>query len=180
MKKTVVIYKSTYGSTKKYAQWLAEELACDLFERTLFKKEQFSHYDTIIYGGGLYASGISGVDLLSKNFDLIKDKKIILFTCGLTDPNNVQIVQGIRDNINKVFNEEKLSQMNIFHLRGAMNYPKLSFVHKSLMNVLCKMLSKKDDSTLRAEDKQMLDAHGKALDFIDKSTIKEILEVAKL
>lgn len=28
MKKTVVIYESKYGSTRCYAQWIAEELTC--------------------------------------------------------------------------------------------------------------------------------------------------------
>ena len=32
MEKVIVVYKSKYGSTKKYAQWLAEDLSCDLVE----------------------------------------------------------------------------------------------------------------------------------------------------
>lgn len=28
MDKTVVIYKSKHGSTKKYAEWIGEELEC--------------------------------------------------------------------------------------------------------------------------------------------------------
>ncbi|HBH4165086.1 TPA: flavodoxin, partial [Clostridioides difficile] len=32
MKSVVVIYKSKYGSTKKYAKWLSELLSCDIFE----------------------------------------------------------------------------------------------------------------------------------------------------
>jgi flavodoxin len=34
--KTVVIYKTKYGSAKQYAQWIAEELKCDLFEQSSF------------------------------------------------------------------------------------------------------------------------------------------------
>ena len=26
---TIVIYKTKYGGTKKYAEWIAEELGCD-------------------------------------------------------------------------------------------------------------------------------------------------------
>ena len=35
-------------------------------------------YDTIIYGGGLYAEVINGVTLITKNNDKLKDKKILL------------------------------------------------------------------------------------------------------
>ena len=29
---TIVVYKSKYGSTKAYAQWIAEELGCEAVE----------------------------------------------------------------------------------------------------------------------------------------------------
>lgn len=32
MKSVVVIYKSKYGSTKKYAKWLSELLSCDILK----------------------------------------------------------------------------------------------------------------------------------------------------
>ena len=48
MKNIVVVYQSKYGSTKKYASWLAEELACDIFERKRIKASELSKYDVII------------------------------------------------------------------------------------------------------------------------------------
>ena len=53
--KTVVIYKSRYGHTEKYAKWLSEKLNADLFEASQIKGLDFSRYDNIIYGGDLYA-----------------------------------------------------------------------------------------------------------------------------
>ena len=32
MSRILVLYRSKYGSTKKYADMLTEELACDVFE----------------------------------------------------------------------------------------------------------------------------------------------------
>lgn len=37
MSKTVVIYKSKTGFAKKYAQWISEELHCDLMENNGLK-----------------------------------------------------------------------------------------------------------------------------------------------
>ena len=31
MKKTAVVYGSVYGSTKQYAQWIADALSADLY-----------------------------------------------------------------------------------------------------------------------------------------------------
>ncbi|WP_334310276.1 flavodoxin domain-containing protein, partial [Clostridioides difficile] len=48
MKSVVVIYKSKYGSTKKYAKWLSELLSCDIFETKNINIEKVMKYDTII------------------------------------------------------------------------------------------------------------------------------------
>lgn len=50
--KIVVIYKSKYGSSKKYAQWIAEEVNGDLFNSSNIKEEKLKEYDIIVYGGG--------------------------------------------------------------------------------------------------------------------------------
>ncbi|MGI6331281.1 MAG: flavodoxin domain-containing protein [Zhaonellaceae bacterium] len=63
MKSCVVLYQSKYGTTKKYAEWLAEELSCDLIETKKATIEQIEKYKTIILGGGIYASGIAGIVL---------------------------------------------------------------------------------------------------------------------
>ena len=40
--KTVVIYKSRYGYTEKYAKWLSEKLNADLFEAAEIRSLDFS------------------------------------------------------------------------------------------------------------------------------------------
>ena len=49
----IVLYKSEYGFTKQYAQWIAEELKCDCLEISAFNFD--TDFKTIIFGGGLYA-----------------------------------------------------------------------------------------------------------------------------
>ncbi len=72
---TIVIYKTKYGATKKYAEWIAEELGCDMVDAKDIKIDDILKYDTIIYGGGLYAEIINGVHMLTKNMDKLKEKK---------------------------------------------------------------------------------------------------------
>lgn len=86
--KPVVVYKSQYGSTEKYAQWIAEALSCRLYEKEEISAEALAEFDTIIYGGGLYASGTSGIEMLKNPCELLKDKNVILFTCGIADTEN--------------------------------------------------------------------------------------------
>lgn len=179
MKKCVVVYESKYGTTKKYAEWIAEDLDADLFERKDISAEALTGYEVIVYGGGLYAGGVSGLPFITKNFDKIKDKRILLFTCGLGDPNIFENVESIRKGLAKAMPPEMQKTVEIYHLRGGMDYSKLSFVHRSMMSMVQKSVSKKDPKTLTEEDVQMLETYGKTVDFTDRATIKPLVESAK-
>ena len=179
MNRIVVVYQSKYGAIQKYAEWISKELFCDLYERKAIKADDLIKYDTIIYGGGLYAGGVSGIDLIVKSFNRLKEKNLILFTCGLADPNDAENVSHIRENLMKVLLPEMQRKIAIYNLRGGIDYSKLGIVHKSMMAMLHKMIAKKDYSTLREEDKQMLDTYGKIVDFTDITTIEPIIKFVR-
>ena len=176
MSKTVIIYKSKYGSTKKYAEWIAEELKADLFEHSEFKVDNLSLYDTIIYGGGLYASGINGISLITKNFETIKDKNLVVFTVGLASTDDKEIFKPI---IEKNCTEEIRGKLKFFHFRGGIDYKKLTFTHKSMMAMLKAMVSKKKPEELSEEDKEMLATYGDKVDFTDINTIEPLILYVK-
>ena len=80
--KTIVIYRSKTGFTRKYAQWITEALSADIFDISKVNDNMLSDYDTIIYGGSLYAAGITGVKYIKQNLAKLKDKKVIVFATG--------------------------------------------------------------------------------------------------
>jgi len=52
--KTLIVYASQTGFTKKYAEWISEKLDADLWTADELKKKPddcFSPYDEVIYGG---------------------------------------------------------------------------------------------------------------------------------
>lgn len=179
MNRSVVVFKSKYGATETYAKWLAEALACDIYERTKIKPADLERYDTIIYGGGLYAGGVNGIDLLTKNFDRLCHKNLVVFTCGLADPLDKENTDHIKSSLNKVFTAQMQEKIRVFHLRGAMDYAKLGPIHKAMMAMFHRIIAKKDFDSLRSEDKQMLATYGKAVDFTDKAAIAPIILYAQ-
>ncbi|KEI78484.1 flavodoxin [Clostridium botulinum A2 117] len=166
--KIAIIYKSKYGSSKKYAQWIAEEVKGDLFNSSNITEEKLKEYDIIVYGGGLYASGISGISLITKNLDILKDKKIIVYTVGLASTDKKEIFIPI---IEKNFPKSQREEIKFFHLRGGIDYKKLSLVHKSMMAMLKRVTAKKPEDKLTDEEKEFLGTYGDKVDFTDKSTI---------
>ena len=168
MKNIAVIYKSKYGTTKQYAEWIAEELDASLFEASSIKSSSMRTYDVVIYGGGLYAGGIIGVKHIIKS----QCKSLIVFTVGVADP----AVSDYSEILAKNFTQELLSKIKIFHFRGGINYPKLGFIHKTMMAVVKKSLEKKNESERTDEDRALLETYGTEIDFSDKSTIMPLIE----
>ncbi len=172
----IVIYKSKYGSTKQYAQWIAEELSCNAVERGEIKPEELSKYDTIIYGGGLYAEVINGVSLITKNFDKLKGKKIAVFSTGITPIE----IRGYYDDyvIKKNFKDRSmLDSIKVFNFLGKMKLDELSFVHKTALRSLKKIMSGKENpSEMEKLLVELCDADG---DFSDRAAIKPLVDYIK-
>jgi len=173
--KVVVIYKSKYGSAQNYAQWIADEVKADLFERSKVTLNDMLKYDTIIYGGSLYATGILGISLIKRNFDRIKDKKVIVFSVGAS-PAHPEVVKDI---INNNFNEEMKGKVYFFHLRGGFNYNKLNPIDKVLMYLLKKKIEKKKPDELTDDEKGMLACYKHPADWTNKKSISPIVELVK-
>lgn len=170
--KIAVIYQSKYGTTKQYAAWIAAELDADLIERASIKPQRLLDYDVVIYGGGLYAGGILGSKLVTKR----PCKKLVLFTVGLADPN----LTDYSPILNKNLPSELQKDTKIFHLRGGIDYKKLSIIHRIMMAMMKKMtMGKKTYEELSGEDKYFIDTYGKEVDFTNKDSITPLVDYVK-
>lgn len=172
MNKVIVIYKSKYGSTKKYAEWIAGEVNGDLFECSKVSIGDLLQYDTIVFGGGLYASGINGISIITKNFETLKNKNLIVFTVGLASTDDNAVFKPI---IEKNCTEEMRNKIQFFHMRGGIDYKRLSFVHKAMMAMVKRMVSKKKTEELSEDDKMMLATYGDKVDFTDIKAIEPLV-----
>ncbi|WP_094545553.1 flavodoxin domain-containing protein [Petroclostridium xylanilyticum] len=173
--KVVVIYKSKYGSAQRYAQWIADEVKADLFERSKITLNDILKYDTIVYGGSLYAAGILGISLIKKNFDRMKDKKVIVFSVGASPAHP----EAINDIINNNFTEEMKEKVHFFHLRGGFNYKKLNPIDRVLMYFLKKKIEHKKPDELTDDEKGMLACYKHPADWTNKKSINPIIESIK-
>jgi flavodoxin len=72
MSKVLIMYFSKYGSTKKYAEWIASELNGDVYDIKYVKQNILKNYDTIILGTALYAGQLKGLDIIINNYEKIK------------------------------------------------------------------------------------------------------------
>lgn len=141
--KAIVVYKSKTGYTKTYAEWIKEELQCDMAEAGAVTLEQLQSYDTIIYGGGLYAIGINGIRLIRDNFTALKQKHLIVWATG-SNPGRPEEIQKMWEHN---FSKEQLTHIKTYYLRGGFDYKKLSRGNKILMSMLKIKLKHTKDKT---------------------------------
>jgi menaquinone-dependent protoporphyrinogen IX oxidase len=171
MKNIAVIYKSIYGTTKRYAEWIAGELNASLLEMSTVKSAQLMEYDVVVYGGGLYAGGIAGVKFVAKN----PCKSLVVFTVGLATPE----ITDYSEIITKAFTAECLAKIKIFHLHGGMDYGQLSMAHKVMMALMKKKTEKIPLVERTSDDHALLETYGGKFDFTDKETIKPLVDYVR-
>lgn len=172
---TIVIYKSKYGATKKYAEWIAEALSCEMVEAKNVKAADLLKYDTIIYGGGLYAEVINGVTLITKNFDMLKDKKLIVFTTAITPLSYREYYDNYV--IKKNFKPEMLEHIKVFNFMGKMLTDELSLVHKTALKSLKKIMMAKENPT--ELEKLLVNLCDYNNDECDKNSTKDLIDYAR-
>ena len=92
MDRTIVIYKSKYGATEKYAQWIGQDLDCPVVSADDFNKKDFEKYDNIIF----------------INFSKKKVRGITCYYCpGAYDPSKVKGMDAMIMNMMKKMLEDK-------------------------------------------------------------------------
>ncbi|PKM58182.1 MAG: flavodoxin [Firmicutes bacterium HGW-Firmicutes-3] len=168
---TVVVYKSKTGYTKKYADWIAEELACKSYDYKSARSLNFSQYDTVIFGGSLYASGILGLKSFKKRLDFSKINKLLVFAVGATPPEADLEKMLTEKNVRK----EERSMTKIFYMRGGFDYNSLNLVDKMLMSMMKRSIRKKKESDRTADENGMLAAFNQPLDFTNRKNILPII-----
>ena len=173
--KAIVIYKTKYGSTKIYAEWIAEELGCDAVDAKKITADELLKYDTIIYGGGLYAEVINGVSLITKNIEKLGNKKLIVYTTGITPLDCRDYYDKMV--IEKNFKPEMATKIKIYNFLGKMIIDELSLVHRTALKTLKKIMSAKENPT--EMEKMLVDLCDANADFSDREAIKELVEYAK-
>ena len=167
--KTVVVYKSKTGFTKKYAEYISETLECPLYDYKSSKNVDLDDYDVVIYGGSLYASGILG---LKKFKERIKDQELIVFAVGATPPKEGLDEELIKSN----FSEEERKNVKFFYMRGGFNFNSLNLVDKGLMKMMKRSIEKKTQEERTPDEKGMLNAFDNPVDFTRSKNIEPLVD----
>jgi len=167
------LYASKTGYSKKYARWIADELDCRIARADMFDTDYLMYYETVIFGGGVYALHINGLKAITKNKGWLRGKHVHIFACGATPPRQEDMDKIFRAN----FTHEEQKRVRFYYFRGGFCYEKLPATDKALMSLLKMRLKYK--KSLSEDEAGMLNAFEKPADFTDKRNIAPLIQAVE-
>ncbi|MDD6570982.1 MAG: flavodoxin domain-containing protein [Thermoflexaceae bacterium] len=157
--KRIVVYTSKTGFTKKYAEWIAEDLQCEVRELSKVSADLLKEYEQVIYGGWIMGGMICGYDKIKP----LHLENLVVFGCGMTVPS-----EEVRKQVAK---QNEIPVERFFYLEGGYNPKKVGFVGKMMINMISGSIKKKEQKT--PEELHMLETVSGA----DRTTKESIMPI---
>ena len=161
--KTMVIYQSKTGFTKKYATWIAQELSCEAKELKTVSNKEVEECDMVIFGGWIMAGTINGLDKIRN----LHSKKLVVFGVGAM-PNHEEYSEKIKI-------QNHLEETPFFYFQGGLAFEKMGFFSKMMLKMVSKSLNKKENKT--AEEQEMVKLFAGSFDHADIDSIKPLTQI---
>ena len=172
MKKTLILYTSGCGSTKKYASDIANAINGDACALKKFKWKDIDNYQIVIYGGWISNGVIKGVDdFLYKYDECLKDKDVIVFANGMSFPTD--------ETRKELINRNYLSPYHVrfYQLRGNFDFNKLKWTQKMMIKAGIKIFERDPNAT--PEQKMLKNVLATPIECYDSAKIERIITVVR-
>ena len=177
----LVLYRSKHGSTKRYAEWIADALDADICsaENRTYKdwSSRLKTYDMLIYGGNINGQGINGLENFRAAMRKEHVNRPVTYFCVGSYPAYESTVQTHLE-MNFV-GEDDLSKINLFYFRGRLDYLGLNFLEKRLMGGLFKAIEKKYPEDRTEVENELLEAYYDDVDWSKKEYIDPLVNHVK-
>jgi menaquinone-dependent protoporphyrinogen IX oxidase len=126
---TLILYKSKWGTTKLYADWIHEAYPeSEILNIDDFDPKNLANYEKIIIGSRTYMGRIQIGKFLVGNWNILKDKSVYLFSVGLIHPEKKESKQSYE----MIPEDIRNSLSGYIKLPGKVDSGKLNFLERSI------------------------------------------------
>ena len=119
--KTLIIYSSTTGLTKQYAQWISEETGFEAVELKSATNEQIQNAQKVVFGSSIKADNILNLGKIKK----MNPENLVIFAVGLTEKND--------EYTKKLAELNQTGETPLFYMRGGVKFSKLGFFERAIL-----------------------------------------------
>ncbi|MBX9034015.1 flavodoxin domain-containing protein [Gordonibacter massiliensis (ex Traore et al. 2017)] len=170
----VVAYSSQTGFTKRYAEWIAEDLGCEAVSIDDEKRFDAGAFDVVVFGGWFHAASLVGGKWLRRAREEHPHAKFVAFAVGATPAEWADMVD---EAMGREFPSPEFDGMPRFYLRGGFAYERLSMPNKLAMKLFFKMQEKQAATDPRAAE--MLEGMRGGFDATDRAAVAPVVACAR-
>ena len=167
----LVFYGSKYGTAKRYAEEFARRAGTAAM--SVRGRSPAAEGQTVVFFGALYAGKVRGLKKAAKR--AAGCAQLLVVTVGLADPSEPQVAESRRS---AGLPQGARQSVQMFHLRGAIDYARLSAVHRLLMKLVRSMAERTPPEQRSPELRSILETYGKSADYTDLSALAAISDAA--
>lgn len=177
----MIIYTSHYGSTARMAECLSKMTGIPALSVDSISEDGQSRLllpgNTLVIAASLYAGNLYRKKALAALAAKTGAEKIVLLTCGLADPTDLQIRTALTAMAASLFQNRPVT---LFSVTGSIDYRNLSFKDRMMMSRMKWMMKKavkKNEKPAGIDARQFLSTYGKTWNREDYSQLKECADL---
>lgn len=174
----LVLYTTKHGATQRYAQRIGRPLDALVKDAAYARLEKAKTYDAIVMGCPVYRDKVKGLDFFADHAKDLTDKRLVLFTCGLNDPDEPDTRAKLEAQLKEKLGDA-LAHIAVFHLRGSIRWQSLGLVERMMMKALVADIRKKPEEQQSRTERLLIETEGGSLDFSDEADIDSIVHAAR-
>jgi len=170
----LIVYKSTTGFTRKYADIVEEAISCTVMDYRRVTKEMLSDYDTVVYGSRAHAGSIDGYRKMRKLFSQSGAKRLVLFVTGAMPNEEETLIEGFwKQNLP----DGEAERIPHFYMQAGLCYERMSCMDKMMMKGFASMLKKKKNKS--GEEQAMEKMIAASFDISDRKYAEPLIAYLK-
>lgn len=169
-----VVYCSQTGFTKRYADWLAEDLGCEAVSFAERRRVELSEADVLVFCSWFHAASVKGTKWLKNVMHEHPELQAVVLATGASPmPCETWPASEFEDAFRRSFPEEGYPDLPHFYCQGGFDYDRLGMVDKVAMRMFFKANAKVAETDPKAAE--MLRVMGEGFDGTKREYLEPVL-----
>lgn len=168
----IVLYKSKYGASRRYAQLLAAELGCEAQEVSAHS-EIAANCNWAIFVGGVYAGTVAGLRAFERAVRGHAARPAVL--CVGAAPADGGEVGRLSAHVRR----GALADAAVFYARGAWDEQAMTLRDRAMCGLLRRAVAGRSADSCEPWMRELLSVAGQRCDWVDRGYILPLLECVR-
>jgi len=167
MRKTLVVYHSRTGFTKRYAGWLAQALGCGTADFKDRERLALEEYEQLIWCDFFHAGGLMSLKWLKKRLPTLAGRRIAVLAVGACPPGTQDVDKTLAANLEG-------TGLTGFYVQGGLDYEHMGLGDRAMMWCFRKMVKRKE-----GPDSETYEGVRRSFDAADPAALTPVIAWAK-